>query len=54
MIAATRSATLGLVEVMKTFTPLRAPLEGVVERLLVADGAPVRQGQALIWLRTGP
>jgi 3-methylcrotonyl-CoA carboxylase beta subunit len=48
-----RSSTLGLVEVMKTFTPLRAPTTGVVERVLVADGAPVRQGQVLIWLRPG-
>jgi biotin carboxyl carrier protein len=46
-----RQATLGLVEVMKTFTPLRAPVAGVVERVLVADGAAVRRGQVLVWVR---
>jgi 3-methylcrotonyl-CoA carboxylase beta subunit len=46
-----RQDTLGLVEVMKTFTPLRAPVAGVVEKLLAVDGAPVRAGQVLVWVR---
>ncbi len=45
-----RAATLGLVEVMKTFTPVRAPASGVVRRILVKDGASVTSGQALFWL----
>lgn len=45
-----RSATLALVEVMKTFTPVRAPAAGKVLRVLVADGAAVQRGQPLVWL----
>ncbi|MBX2801170.1 MAG: propionyl-CoA carboxylase [Myxococcales bacterium] len=44
------SATLGLVEVMKTFTPLRSPCAGVVRRVLVSDGDSVQSGQALFWI----
>lgn len=47
------SATLGLVEVMKTFTPLRAPVAGRVIKCLVEDGASVTAGQALFWLEEG-
>lgn len=44
-------ATLALVEVMKTFTPLRAPMAGVVVRVDAADGSSVEAGQPVLWLR---
>ncbi|MEZ4319191.1 MAG: carboxyl transferase domain-containing protein [Myxococcota bacterium] len=43
--------TLALVEVMKTFSPIRADRDGVVEKVLVADGGSVETGQPLIWMR---
>jgi len=49
--AVARSATLGLVEVMKMFTPVRAPVAGQLIKVLVEDGAPVVSGQALMWIR---
>ena len=42
--------TLALVEVMKTFSPVRAPSAGRVVRILVDDAASVGEGDALIWL----
>lgn len=42
---------LALVEVMKTFTPVRSPGPGVVGRVLAEDGQPVQAGQALFWIR---
>lgn len=42
--------TLALVEVMKTFSPVRTPVEGVVERVLVDDGSAVAAGQPLFWI----
>ncbi len=44
-------ATLALVEVMKTFTPVRANNAGSVERILVDDGQAVSEGQPLFWVR---
>ncbi|MFZ5481535.1 MAG: carboxyl transferase domain-containing protein [Myxococcota bacterium] len=46
-------ATLGLIEVMKTFAPVRAPLAGVVERFAVADGGAVDAGTVVAWIRAG-
>jgi len=46
------AATLGLVEVMKTFTPIKAPVAGTVERVLVEDGESVEGGQTLVWIRS--
>lgn len=43
--------TLALVEVMKTFSAVRAPSAGVVERVVAADGAAVSAGDVLFWLR---
>lgn len=43
-------ATLALVEVMKTFSPVRAPGAGRVLRILVDDAASVGEGDALIWI----
>ena len=39
--------TIGLVEVMKTFTPLKAGRAGRVVRFLVGDGAAVQAGMAV-------
>jgi acetyl-CoA carboxylase biotin carboxyl carrier protein len=41
---------VGLVEVMKTFTELKAEDEGVVERFLVETGDPVDAGQDVVAL----
>jgi multidrug efflux pump subunit AcrA (membrane-fusion protein) len=43
--------TLALVEVMKTFSPVRAPANGVIVRVCVADGAAVGVGAPLLWIR---
>ena len=47
------ATTLGLVEVMKTFTPVKAPVAGTVEKVLVGDGEAVEAGQTLVWIRVG-
>lgn len=47
-------ATLLLVEVMKTFTPLRAPVAGEVVRIDAVSGQGVAAGAALVWLRPEP
>ncbi len=39
--------TIAVVEVMKTFTRIRAPFSGVLERWLVRDGSNVYQGMPL-------
>jgi acetyl-CoA carboxylase biotin carboxyl carrier protein len=39
--------TLALVEVMKTFTPVRSPVAGEVVAVLVENGASVAAGQGL-------
>jgi len=44
------AATLGLVEVMKTFTAVKAPQRGKVVRVLVDDGGSVAAGEALVWI----
>jgi acetyl-CoA carboxylase biotin carboxyl carrier protein len=41
---------VGLVEVMKTFTELRAEQEGVIDRFLVESGDPVDAGQDVVAL----
>lgn len=43
--------TVALVEVMKTFSPVRAPSTGEVVAVHVADGASVQAGDALFWFR---
>ena len=45
--------TLALVEVMKTFTPVRAPVDGVVGPWAVADSESVEPGTVLVRLRSG-
>ncbi|TVQ90155.1 MAG: hypothetical protein EA397_14235 [Deltaproteobacteria bacterium] len=44
-------ATVGLVEVMKTFTPVRAPMAGELVRICVDDGGAVEAGAVLFWIR---
>ena len=43
--------TVALIEVMKTFTPVRNEYAGQVVRVLVEDGEAVTAGQVLMWLR---
>ena len=43
--------TLALIEVMKTFNPVRSPIVGIVERVLVTTGSAVAQGQPLFWVK---
>ena len=49
--AVTAGTTIGLVEVMKTFAPLKAGAEGRIVRFLVADGAAVQAGAAVAVIR---
>ena len=42
---------VGLVEVMKMFTELRAEHEGVIDRFLVESGDPIDAGQDVVALR---
>ncbi len=44
-----RGQTVALIEVMKTFTPIRAPSDGVLIRWAVGDGEGVAPGQVLGW-----
>jgi biotin carboxyl carrier protein len=44
--------TLGLIEVMKSLTPVRIAQRGRVLRWLVADGSAVAAGQVLAWIQT--
>lgn len=42
---------VGLIEVMKTFAPVRAGVSGTLERFAVDDGAAVQAGQVVAWVR---
>jgi len=44
-------ATVALIEVMKTFTPIRATQDGYWVGWVVDDGAPVVAGQLIGWIR---
>ena len=50
-VAVRALTTVALIEVMKTFTPLHAGAEGVIERWLAKDGAGVEAGEVLAWVR---
>jgi acetyl-CoA carboxylase biotin carboxyl carrier protein len=39
---------IAVVEVMKTFTPIRAPFSGTIRRWLAADGEGVEPGADLV------
>ncbi len=43
--------TLGLIEVMKTFSPVRAGVSGFVERFRHGDGEAVEAGGVVAWIR---
>ena len=45
--------TLALIEVMKTFTPVRSAGAGIMQRICVEDASAVGEGQVLFWLRPG-
>ena len=42
---------VALIEVMKTFTPIRAPSAGILVRWRLSDGDAVRPGQVIGWIR---
>ena len=44
-------ARVALVEVMKTFTPIRATAAGTFVQWAVGDGDPVQPGQVIGWVR---
>jgi hypothetical protein len=44
-------APIALIEVMKTFTPVRAPVAGTFVRHALPDGASVSPGQPVAWIR---
>ena len=46
-----RNQTLALVEVMKTFSPVRASIDGEVVGIEVEDGDSVMAGDVLFWVR---
>ena len=46
-----RLGTVALIEVMKTFTPVKAPQAGVLERWAVEDGGAVEADAVICWLR---
>jgi biotin carboxyl carrier protein len=48
------TTAIGLIEVMKTFAPVRAPVAGVLDRFAVADGAAVEAGAVVAWVRPDP
>jgi 3-methylcrotonyl-CoA carboxylase beta subunit len=43
--------TLGLIEVMKTFSPVRSPCDGVLHGWESDDGSSVAPGQIMAWVR---
>ncbi len=45
-------ATLALIEVMKTFSPVRSAVAGRMERVFVSSGSAVQSGTTLFWIRT--
>ena len=45
-----RNATVALIEVMKTFTPLKCASEGVVRSVAVGNGDAVEADDAILWL----
>lgn len=45
------SSPVGLIEVMKTFAPVRAGVSGTLARFAVDDGAAVQAGQVVAWVR---
>ncbi|MGC6507071.1 MAG: carboxyl transferase domain-containing protein [Myxococcota bacterium] len=42
--------TVGLIEVMKTFSAIRAPAKGHILKWVVADGEPISSGDLLGWI----
>lgn len=42
--------TVGLVEVMKTFTPIKAPIAGTVVSWRLEDGSPISEGEVIGWV----
>lgn len=47
-------ATMGLVEVMKVYTAVRAPVRGTVAEVLIANTQFAEFGQVLFYLRPAP
>ena len=43
-----KGQTLLLIEAMKTFNPVRSPIDGTIASILVSDGQPIEFDQSLI------
>ncbi len=43
--------TLCIIEAMKVMNEIESDVDGVVEKILVANGEPVEYGQELFWIR---
>jgi acetyl-CoA carboxylase biotin carboxyl carrier protein len=52
--AVEEGATMGLVEVMKVYTAVRAPVRGTVAEVLIANTQFAEFGQVLFYLRPAP
>ena len=50
-MAIEKGQTVGLIEVMKTFSPVRADASGVLVGWAKADGDGVIAGQSIGWVR---
>lgn len=46
-----KGQTLLLIEAMKTFNPVRSPIDGTVSSILITDGQPIEFDQPLIILK---
>ncbi len=48
-----KGQVLCIIEAMKVMNEIESDVDGVVEKILVANGEPVEYGQPLFWIRTG-
>ncbi len=47
-----KGQVLCIIEAMKVMNEIESDVDGVVEKILVANGEPVEYGQPLFWIRT--
>lgn len=49
-----RGDVIGVLQSLRTSTPVHSPFEGSLMAILVFEGERVRPGQAVAWLRVAP